>query len=188
MTGRKKVQKYKKFISALEIASKIIPKTIFKGIYNFSCISDGRIALLIRFLYVKKYTKSCGENIYIGPYTIIKNIENLSLGSNISIHAHSYIDAFGNIKIGDNVSIASHCSMFSFNHTWSDNSLPIKYNAVEKMPIKIENDIWIGSGVKVLGGVVIQSRSVVAAGAVVNKNVKNNSIFAGVPAKEVKKI
>lgn len=188
MTGRMKIQKFKKIIKCLEKISNMMPRVVFKALYNYSNFSDGKIALLIRYLYVKKYAKSCGENVYIGPYTVLRNIENLSMGSNISIHSHSYIDAYGNIEIGDDVSIASHCSMFSFNHTWSDPLVPIKYNKVKKMPIKIEDDIWIGTGARILGGVVIQKRSIVAAGAVVNSKVINNTISAGVPAKVVKKI
>lgn len=92
----------------------------------------------------------------------------------------------GGIEIGNDVSIAHQTSILSANHTWEDESIPIKYNAVAFQPVHIENDVWIGCGCRILCGVKIHSRSVVAAGAVVCKDVESHTAVGGVPARVLK--
>ncbi|AZB23010.1 acyltransferase [Kaistella haifensis] len=112
----------------------------------------------------------------------------MELGNNVSIHPMCYIDAAGGIKIGSNVSIAHSTTLISTNHTWDNVDLPIKYNPETFAEIIIEDDVWIGCGVRILAGVKIRRRSVVAAGAVVNKSFDNNALIGGVPAKFLKAI
>lgn len=188
MSGRGIFEKYRVVILFLIFISKIIPKFIFNWIWDITSVFENRFVILIRFLYVKKYANKCGDNVFIGKHVILKNIKSLELGSNISIHAFCYLDSYGNLKIGDDVSIANHCSIISFNHAFDDTSSPIKYNPVIKGEIIIEPDVWIGSGVRILPDIRIGSRSVVAAGAVVVKNVSHGSIVGGVPAKLIKEI
>ena len=99
-----------------------------------------------------------------------------------------YIEGIGGITIGDNVSIAHASSIISSNHTWDDISIPIKYNPEKNGQIVIKEDVWIGSGVRVLAGVTIQQRSIAAAGTVVSRSFDSNVILGGVPAKVIKKI
>ena len=60
---------------------------------------------------------------------------------------------------------------------------PIKYNPLVAAPIEIGSDVWLGCGVRVLSGVSIGRRSIIAAGAVVTKGLYEAGIFGGVPAK-----
>ncbi|WP_156854435.1 acyltransferase [Oceanobacillus sp. AG] len=188
MSGRDLIRKFNYILRLLEGVSKLIPQSIFSFIWNTFDRSESKISLLLRYLYVKKYAATCGENIFIGKGVILKNIHNLKLGSNISIHAYSYIDSYGGITIKDNVSIAHHSSIISFEHTWDDKELPIKYNNLKENKVEITEDVWIGSGCRILSGVKINKRCVVAAGAVVNSSVKPNSLVAGVPARKIKDI
>jgi acetyltransferase-like isoleucine patch superfamily enzyme len=98
------------------------------------------------------------------------------------------LDAKGGLYIGDNVSIAHNCSLISFNHTYSDPNTQIKYNVLVDGEIRIESDVWIGCGVRILAGVTINKRSIVAAGAVVNKTIPSHTISAGIPAIPIKNI
>lgn len=188
MSGRDQFIKYKTLIKVITYITNIIPKFVFDFLWNMSITSEGKIPLLIRYFYVKKYSKECRENIFIGQGVILKNIKNLTLGSNVSIHAYSYIDAFGNILIGNNVSIANHTSLISFEHTWDDNKIPIKYNNTKAGSIVVKDDVWIGSGCRILSNTCIGGRSIIAAGAVVTKDVMPNTIAGGVPAKPIKNI
>lgn len=165
-----------------------LPEFLLNFIWNRLSNSESKIPLFFRYLYIKKYSEKCGENIYLGKNITIKNIKNLILGDNISIHAGSYIDAAGVIIIKSNVSIANQSSIISFEHSWKDKKLPIKYNKVILGEILIDNDVWIGTGCRILSGVTLNSRSIIAAGAVVNKNVESNTIVGGIPAKIIKKI
>lgn len=188
MTGRSFFDKYKGIIKMLEILSVLIPKRLYSLLWDLVSITESKAALLLRYLYVKKYARMCGVNIFIGKYVTIKNIQNLTLKDNISIHAYTYIDSYGDIEIKSNTSIANHCSLISFNHTYENLEIPIKYNKVEAGKITIEEDVWIGNGVRILPNVTINSRSIIAAGAVVNKDVNSNKIVGGIPAKVIKDI
>lgn len=146
------------------------------------------IGLFIRYCLMVRLAQSAGDNIYIGPGVEVREWNNLIIGSNVSLHKDCYLDAKGGIQIGDNVSIAHQSSIVSFEHTWLNNSLPIKDNPLRTAPIIISNDVWIGCGVRILSGVYVGHRSIIAAGAVVRDNVKTGSLVAGVPAKLIKLI
>ncbi|WP_414047246.1 acyltransferase [Macrococcus equi] len=188
MNGRESFKKYKLLIKILNNLFKFTPNFILEVLYSLLNNSDTKFSLLFRYLYIKKFAKSVGENVYIGKYSVIKNLSGLEIGDNVSIHSYCYLDAAGGIYIGNNVSIANSTSIISFEHTWSKNEIPIKYNDVEKKEILISDDVWIGTGCRILGGTNIASRSIIAAGAVVNKDTSSNSIYGGVPAKMIKKI
>lgn len=172
----------------MEFLSIFIPKFLFRISWSFFDGSESKAALLARYLYIKKYSNKSGINIFIGKGVTIKSVELLTIGSNVSIHAGTYIDAAGEVKIGSNVSIANQTSIISFEHTWEETRVPIKYNKVITDRIVIENDVWIGAGCRILSGTTLGSRSIVAAGAVVNKNVQSNTIVGGIPAKKIKDI
>jgi len=155
----------------------LFPKSWIKFILNRCMNLPGYVGLGLRYVCVRNLAKSCGDNVAIFPYCVIKHIDNLSIGSNVSIHPYCYVDAIGGIEINDNVSIANHCSLISFGHTWNDISEPIKYNPLIMTPIKIDSDVWIGCGVRIIGPCQIESRTVVAAGAVAKGILSGGAVF-----------
>jgi maltose O-acetyltransferase len=64
--------------------------------------------------------------------------------------------------------------------------VPIMEQEIRKERIVIEDDVWIGAGAKVLGGVTVHRGAVVGAGAVVTSDVPENCVVAGVPARPIK--
>jgi len=187
-SGRNKFKKYKYIISILIKLNAILPNSINKLLLNTFRNISGKKGLLIRYILFKNLSKTCGDNISIAEGVFLFNINKMSFGSNISIHPMCYIDALGELIIGNDVSIAHNTSILTTNHTWHDNSRPIKYNKVTKEKVFIEDNVWIGAGCRILSGVNIQSRSVIAAGAVVTNDVKANTIVGGIPAKVIKSI
>ncbi|WP_241958994.1 acyltransferase [Staphylococcus equorum] len=175
-------------INIMQKPYNFLPKIVCNILWDVLSVSESKVAILSRYLYIKKYAKTVGSNVFIGKYVSIKNIQSLSIGKDVSIHAYSYIDAYGQITIGNSVSIANHSTLISSDHTWEDSSLPIKYNPVEPKKIIIEDDVWIAAGVRVLGGSTIKNRCVIGAGAVVNKDTEKCSVYVGVPIKKVKEI
>ncbi len=167
---------------------KILPRFFPKTLWTVSSIGSGGLSILGRYVAYSSMAGSYSRNVYFGSRVVFKNIQNSHIGENVSIHDFCYVDALGGIDIGDNVSIAHSSSIITFNHTWDDLSLPIKYNPVEFGKVIIKNDVWIGCGVRIMPGVVIGERSVIAAGAVVVKDVPPRSVVAGVPAKLIKNI
>lgn len=110
----------------------------------------------------------------------------IDIGCSCTINPYCVIQGNGGVTIGDNVLIAAHVSIFSANHVFKDVNQPIRRQGEHKIGVVIEDDVWLGSGVRVLDGVTIGTGSVVAAGAVVNKDVAPFSVVAGVPARLIR--
>jgi len=188
MTGRERFKKNKEIIEVLIKVIKLFPRFIRVLMWDWSSRYSQVFFIGIRYILLKSLIKDCGANVRIGTNVQIINWHGLSLGDNISIHANCYIDAVGEIEINNNVSIAHSTSILSSNHTWEDDMLPIKYNPLSVGKVIIEDDVWIGCGCRILSGLRIEHRSIIAAGAVVNKGVFSKGIYGGVPAKLIKTI
>lgn len=110
--------------------------------------------------------------------------KNIRVGKNVFInHACTFMDR-GGITIGNNVLIAPKVNLITINHPLQPQ---LRRNTISK-PITIGNNVWLGAGVTVMPNVTIGDNSVVAAGAVVTKDVPPNVIVAGVPAKIMKQL
>ncbi|MFD2934845.1 DapH/DapD/GlmU-related protein [Spirosoma flavum] len=106
----------------------------------------------------------------------------IRLGKNIFInHACSFLD-IGGITIEDDVQIGPRVNLTSENHPLD----PTDRQTLIPRPIVIKRNAWIGAGSTILPGVTIGENAVVAAGAVVSRDVPANTVVAGVPAKVVK--
>ncbi|ULG72698.1 acyltransferase [Macrococcus brunensis] len=166
----------------------IFPKNLRMFFYEIFSWSESKLFIAIRYMIVSSVCKSIGDNVYIGKFVTLKNLNDIVIGNNVSIHNYCYIDGIGKISIGDNVSIAHNSTILSSSHRWDYIDIPIKYNEIVFKPVIIHNDVWIGAGVRILYGTELKSRSIVAANAVVNKDVANNTIVGGVPIKILKEI
>lgn len=187
-TGRNQFKRYKPIISMLTTFLKFFGK---KGNMFFLILfrnTNGKLGLLLRYIFVKNIAKKVGDNVSIQPSVFLFNLQNIEIGDNTSIHPMCYIEGAGGISIGSNVSIAHSTTLITTNHTWEDTSVPIKYNSETFSKIIIEDDVWIGCGIRILSGVKISRRSVVAAGAVVNKSFEEKSLIGGIPARLIKNI
>lgn len=124
------------------------------------------------------------DNGYIRESVRIYHGGGLRLGTLSWVSDDCYIDAQGTIKIGDNVLIGSHTQIYSSEHGIDPNLLIREQHHVFKMTI-IKNDVWIGAGAIITGGVTIGDHAIIAAGAVVTHDVPEWEIHAGVPAKKI---
>jgi acetyltransferase-like isoleucine patch superfamily enzyme len=121
------------------------------------------------------------EGLYIATYG-----GHIVFGDNCSINPYCVIYGHGGLKIGNNVRIASHTSIIPSNHNFSKLDSLIKDQGETKLGISISDDVWIGSGVRVLDGVNIGKGAIIGAGSVVTKDVVDFSVNVGVPSKKVK--
>ena len=110
--------------------------------------------------------------------------KNIHIGKNVFINSGCKMQDQGGIYIGDDVLIGHNACLLTLNHDLN----PDKRADMHPKPIGIEDKAWLGSNVTVLPGVCIGEGAVVAAGAVVTKDVASNTVVAGVPAKFIKKI
>lgn len=187
-SGRSAFERNKKIINAMASLFRATPMSVRQFFWDALSNFESRLVVGVRYCLLAASARSCGENVFIGRRVVIKNIDKLSLGCNVSIHSDCYIDAYGGVVIGNDVSIAHGSSVLSFEHTFGDARCPIKYNPISSSGVKIEDDVWIGCGVRILDGACIESRVVVAAGAVFKGNAESASVYAGVPAKRVRGI
>lgn len=106
------------------------------------------------------------------------------IGKNVFINFDCVFLDLGGITIEDNVLIAPKVSLLSEGHPIE----PENRNALVPKAIHIKKNAWIGAGATILQGVTIGKNSVVAAGSVVSKDVPDNTIVGGIPAKFMKNI
>ncbi|HXA13587.1 MAG TPA: acyltransferase [Opitutaceae bacterium] len=130
-------------------------------------IELGPTCQLERGVVLHAYSGSirCGENVHFGPYSVV--------------YGH------GGIEIGAHTLIAMHCCIVAANHAAPPPGELIRFKPDVPLPIKIGRDVWLGAGVKVLGGVTIGDGCIVGAGAVVTGDLPPYSIAVGMPARVV---
>lgn len=129
-----------------------------------------------------------GENCDIHSFTEIRaSGAKIRIGDNCSLNNFGMIVAKGDITIGNSVRIGPHSLIISGNHVFENPDITVLEQGVEGKGIIIEDDVWVGGGVKILDGVKIGRGSVIGAGAVVTKDIPEYSVAAGVPAKVIKK-
>ncbi len=184
--GRSLFTKYKKILFFLSKGISIFPKGSRIKILQFFRGTKGIKGIALRYILLRSICEKCGDNVSVHDSVYLLNPDKLSLGDNVSIHPMCYIDAAGGIEIGNDVSIAHNATILSTTHTFEDIKVPIKDQEVKYEKTKLMDDIWIGCKATILSGTVVGSGVVIAAGSVVNKNINNNTVVAGVPAKKIK--
>ena len=100
------------------------------------------------------------------------------------INRYTMIDAHEQVEIGRNCMIGPHCYITDANHGIAPGAA-VKDHPMQIKPVAIEDDVWLGAGVIVLAGVRLGRGAIIAAGAVVTKDVPANAVFAGVPARAI---
>jgi acetyltransferase-like isoleucine patch superfamily enzyme len=118
--------------------------------------------------------------IHSGAHLIVMDNARLILGSGY-INRNCKIRCLSEIKIGHDVAISENVSIWD-----SDMHEVIKKDNIMTKPISIGNHVWIGTNAIILKGVNIGNNSIIAAGSIVNKDVPENCLVAGNPAKVIK--
>ena len=128
---------------------------------------------------------SLGEHSVIESFSCINNaVGDVIIGNHTRIGLHNTI--IGPVTIGNHVNLAQGITITALNHNFENPDQRIDEQGVSTKPIAIGNDVWIGANAVVLQGVTIGSHCVVAAGAVITKDVPDNTLVGGVPAKILK--
>ena len=133
------------------------------------------------------------RKFHLGNYSVIESfscinnaVGDVIVGDHTRVGLHNTI--IGPVTIGNHVNLAQGITVTALNHNFTDSKKRIDEQGITTAPVHIDDDIWIGANAVILPGVCIGRHSVVAAGAVVTKDVPPHSLVVGVPAKVIKQI
>ena len=146
-----------------------------------------------RFLsfFYKKMLRGCGSNVRFSALTSDFTYRNLTIGNDVYIGPHAlFLCTESQIFIGNKVLFGPHVTIIGGDHRITDVGRFI-YDVLDKHPeddqdVHIEEDVWSGTNTTLLKGVTVGRGAVVAAGALVTKDVPPYAIVGGVPAKVLK--
>ena len=123
-----------------------------------------------------------GESATVMPGLTGVCFDRVRIGKNVMIMNNCLMMSRGGITIDDGAMIAANAQLISNNHDLHDHQLLVC------KPVHICRNAWIGAGASILPGVTVGENAVVAAGAVVTKDVAPNTVVGGNPAKLIKTI
>lgn len=138
----------------------------------------------IQELFAKLTNTELNETLNVIPPFNTDFGKNIHIGQRVFINSGCKMQDQGGIYIGNDVLIGHNACLLTLNHEMD----PENRADMHPKPIHIEDKAWLGSNVTVLPGVTIGEGAIVAAGAVVTKDVDSNTIVGGVPAKIIKRI
>ncbi len=126
-----------------------------------------------------------GRRSVVESFSCINNaVGDVIIGHDTRIGLHNTV--IGPVNIGSHVNLAQGVVVTALNHRFIDTTQRIDRQGIETRAVSIADDVWIGANAVVLPGVSIGSHAVVAAGAVVTRDVPPNTVVAGTPAKVIR--
>lgn len=136
-----------------------------------------------------KFSKNCNfqRDITIWIAEFEEASPKLIIKEGVYIGRNTFISVYYPVTIGKDVLIGAYSYLVSANHNYSSREMPIWTQGFIGSPIVIEDRVWLGAHVIVLPGVMIGEGAIIGAGSVVSKSVPPYEIWAGVPAKFIKK-
>ena len=130
---------------------------------------------------------SLGRRSVVEAFSCVNNaVGDVIIGDHTRIGLHNTI--IGPVTIGSHVNLAQGITVTALNHNFADTSLRIDEQGVSTKAVTIEDDVWVGANAVILPGVTVGRHAVIAAGAVVTKDVPPFSIVGGVPARVLKEL
>lgn len=128
---------------------------------------------------------SCGSGVTIDLPVTFRGPDHVRIGSRVAINSFVHIWGQGGLEIGDDTLIASHVSITTLTH---DPSAALFRESLNQSSVVIGRNVWIGTHAAILPGVHIGDGTIIAAGAVVLRDVPPRTLAAGVPARIIRSL
>ncbi|HIX88248.1 MAG TPA: maltose O-acetyltransferase [Candidatus Akkermansia intestinavium] len=138
----------------------------------------------IRALLSRLFGRDVDDTLRVFPPFYTDFGKNIHLGRNVFINACCHFQDQGGITIGDDCLIGHAVVFATLNHGLA----PEERFSMTPAPIVLGRNVWVGSNATILQGVTIGDNAVIAAGAVVTRDVPANTIVGGIPAKPIRRI
>lgn len=138
----------------------------------------------IREIFSKLTMKPVNDTLKIFPPFYTDCGKNIAIGNHVFFNSGCKFQDQGGITIDDGALLGHNVVLVTLNHCMN----PEQRANLEPAPIHIGKNVWIGANAMVLPGVTIGDGAVIAAGAIVTKDVPANTIVGGIPAKKIKDI
>ena len=138
----------------------------------------------IRRLCVRGMIDKCGKNVNVEHGAFLASGKGIEIGDNSGIGLNCRVA--GPLSIGNDVMMAPGVMIFTQNHETRDLSIPMRLQTAPKKKVTIGDDVWIGANALIMPGVSVGDGAIIAAGAVVTKNVDSYAVVGGNPARVIK--
>lgn len=136
----------------------------------------------VRELFSQIIGKPVDETFCLFPPFYTDFGKNITIGKNVFINACCHFQDHGGVTIGDNCQIGHAVVFATLNHLFP----PSLRDKTHPKPIVLKDHVWIGSNSTILQGVTIGRNAIVGAGSTVTKDIPDNAIVGGVPAKIIR--
>lgn len=138
----------------------------------------------VRALFSRLTGKTVDATFFMFPPFYTDFGKNITIGENVFLNTGCTFQDRGGIAIGDGTQIGQNVVLCTLNHGISPDKRHITY----PFPVVIGKNVWVGANATVVPGVTVGDNAIIAAGAVVTKDVPENAVVGGVPAKVMKMI
>jgi acetyltransferase-like isoleucine patch superfamily enzyme len=138
----------------------------------------------VRALLSRLTGRTVPESVTVFPPFHCEFGKNLTIGEDVFLNMGCTFQDAGGITIGDGTLVGHGCTVVTLNHAVD----PDRRADMIPAPVVIGRRVWLGAGVTVVPGVTIGDGAIVGAGAVVTKDVPANTIVAGVPARQIRRL
>ncbi len=139
----------------------------------------------VRALFSELIGKKVDESFLLIPPFYTAGGDEIRVGRNVFVNQNCTFYDLGGLDIADDVMIGPNVSLITTGHSLEPSE---RRSVTIGRPIVIERNVWIAAGATVIGGVTVGENSVVAAGAVVTKDVPPNTLVGGNPARVIRSI
>ncbi len=145
----------------------------------------GRLWKAIRYFVCRPLFGSCGKNVNVENKVFFHSGRDISIGDNSGIGIRANL--LGRVTIGRDVMMGRDVTIITRNHKFDRLDIPMDQQGFgPQEPVTIDDDVWISDRVVILPGVKVGRGAILAAGAIVTKNVPEYAIVGGNPARVIK--
>ncbi len=128
-----------------------------------------------------------GRWVWIGHGTKLRCHEGeIYIGSKTVFGQECTLSAYRHIYVGEQCIFADRVMLIDFDHSVVDIEVPVRKQGIYMRDVNVGSNVWIGHGAMILRGVSVGDNAIIGAGAVVTKDVPDNAVAAGVPARVIR--